>query len=152
MYMKNVNIKSGSRGIIGSGVIIPFEEDETNLMGYFIKTLSLFVIISLIGSGLFFTDSKADPPPWAPAHGYRYKHDDGVDLIFDSGLGLYIVVDFPNIHFSNDHFYRWNDDKWQRSTSFNGPWEIINSNQLPPGLQKDNEKRKGKEKKRVQVE
>lgn len=116
-------------------------------MIYFIKILSVFVIISLIVSGLFFTDSKADPPPWAPAHGYRYHHEDGVDLIFDSGLGLYVVVDFPNIYFSNDYFYRWNNDTWQRSASFNGPWVIINSNQLPPGLQKNKGKSKGKGKK-----
>jgi hypothetical protein len=120
-------------------------------LGYFIKILSLLLIISLVASAFVFTESKADPPPWAPAHGYRYKHADGVELIFDSGLGLYIVANFPNIYFSRDHFYRWNDDKWQRSASFNGPWEIIGSEQLPPGLQKDKGKSKGKGKKKVQV-
>jgi hypothetical protein len=115
-------------------------------MSYFVKNLSLFVMLGFAASAFVFTDSMADPPPWAPAHGYRYKHADGVDLIFDSGLGLYIVANFPNIYFSRDHFYRWNDDKWQRSTSFNGPWELIGSEQLPPGLQKDKEKGKGKKK------
>jgi hypothetical protein len=113
----------------------------------FIKILCLSIAISFTISTSFSIDSKADPPPWAPAHGYRYKHQDGVYLIFDSGLGLYVVADFPNIYFSNDYFYKWNNDKWQRSTSFNGPWDIINSKQLPPRLQKNKGKGKGKGKK-----
>lgn len=107
-------------------------------------------MLVFVASAFLLTDSKADPPPWAPAHGYRYKHADGVDLIFDSGLGLYIVANFPNIYFSRDHFYRWKDDKWERSTRFNGPWDIIGTEQLPPGLQKGKGKSKGKGKK-VQV-
>src|SRR5258705_13086779 len=42
------------------------------------------------------------PPPWAPAHGYRRHHQqayqsrpDTVDLGFDDGLGVYMVVGFP---------------------------------------------------------
>ena len=111
------------------------------------KILSLCVILSFLISATFLIDAQADPPPWAPAHGYRYHHEDGVDLIFDSGLGLYVVADFPNIYFSNDYFYRLNNDNWQRSASFNGPWVIINSKQLPPGLQKNKGKSKGKGKK-----
>lgn len=108
-------------------------------------------MICLVAPAFVFTDSKADPPPWAPAHGYRYKHADGVDLIFDSGLGLYVVANFPNIYFSGDHFYRLSNDKWQRSNSFNGPWQMIGSEQLPPGLQKGKNKGKGKGKGKKKV-
>src|SRR5262245_11687981 len=48
------------------------------------------------------------PPPWAPAHGHRrhhqraYQHRDAtVDMVFDSGLGVYVVVGLPN-------YYYWN--------------------------------------------
>src|SRR5262245_650986 len=45
------------------------------------------------------------PPPWAPAHGYRHKqhrayqsHEGSVELVFDSGIGVYAVVGFPNYY------------------------------------------------------
>ncbi len=53
------------------------------------------------------------PPPWAPAHGYRrnhqraYQHRDAtVDLAFDSGLGVYVVVGLPNYYYWDGFYLR----------------------------------------------
>jgi len=98
------------------------------------------ILISVLAISLFIftsiTETKADPPPWAPAHGYRYKHKDGVELVLDTGGGFYFVIDFPNIFYSNNHFYKRKKNSWQSSVSFNGPWTDIKSKNLPPGLRK----------------
>ncbi len=73
------------------------------------------------------------PPPWAPAHGYRHKHGD-VNLVFDSGLGVYVVFELPNRYFLRGRYYRRVDAGWQLSANLSGPWVVIASDRLPPGL------------------
>lgn len=53
----------------------------------------------------------ADPPPHAPAHGYRYKHHDH-DLVYDRGLGVYIVTDMRDHYFHDGMYYHWRDGDW----------------------------------------
>ena len=37
-------------------------------------------------------EKHTGPPPHAPAHGYRHKHPDGVELVYKSNIGGYAVV------------------------------------------------------------
>jgi len=79
-------------------------------------------------------NKRHGPPPHAPAHGYRHKHSDGVDLKFISDRGVYIVIDFEDHYFHGDHFYRNKNGKWRKSKHIAGPWLEAQSNILPPGL------------------
>jgi hypothetical protein len=75
------------------------------------------------------------PPPWAPAHGYRYKHASGVTLVFDTGLGIYIVAELPGMYFQDERFYRRLDNgTWGTAAWPNGPWTQVATNALPPSL------------------
>lgn len=76
------------------------------------------------------------PPPHAPAHGYRHKHKHGVELIFDAGLGVYIVVGYPNYYFYDDLYYHYHNGMWHASHILDGQWKVITNKKLPPGLQK----------------
>lgn len=77
------------------------------------------------------------PPPWAPAHGYRHKHRaGGVDLVFDSGLGVYLVVGRPYHYFYRDHFYRYDRGVWYFAARFDGPWRVAEGRAVPSGLRK----------------
>jgi hypothetical protein len=76
---------------------------------------------------------KKGPPPWAPAHGYRHKHQ-GADLQFDSRLGVYVVLGHPEHYFHVKWFYRWADGSWHVSTSMNGSWETVNIKRVPSKL------------------
>jgi len=76
------------------------------------------------------------PPPRAPAHGYRYRFDDGLIIVFDSGLGLYIVDRHPGWYWYDGHFYRRHRDRWDYSSRFDGPWHSIAHDRLPPGLRR----------------
>jgi len=84
------------------------------------------------------------PPPQAPAHGYRYKHQ-GHDLVYDSGLGAYVVVGMTGVYFYDGIYYRYARDHWYYTYDLNKKWRPgRDSRGLPPGLAK----KYGKEKRR----
>jgi len=67
---------------------------------------------------------KHGPPPHAPAHGYRHKHQ-GVDF--------------------EGHYYRYHEPHWEVGVHIEGPWESVSEEALPPGLRAKG-KGKGKSK------
>jgi hypothetical protein len=83
------------------------------------------------------------PPPHAPAHGERRKHrhaDDGWELVFDSNLGVYVVVDLPDYYYWDGYYLRIEDGRWQASTRVDGEWQPRSEDSLPPGLRKKHAK------------
>ena len=71
------------------------------------------------------------PPPHAPAHGYRHKHHDGIELEYDSGLGVYISVELPGVYFYNDLYLRLSGEHWEVAARFDGPWRPEAQGQVP---------------------
>ena len=87
------------------------------------------------------------PPPHAPAHGHRHKHAaNGVDLVYDSGRGVYVVVDLPDHYYYEGHFFRIRGAQWEVSLQVSGGWERVYEDSIPPGL-RTKHKSKGKWKK-----
>jgi hypothetical protein len=85
------------------------------------------------------------PPPHAPAHGYRRKHQqDGVDMVFDSGLGLYVVVGTPDCWWNDGGYYRWRDGAWSIGAHLSGPWTSVSAEKVPAGLRAYKGKQQGK--------
>ena len=96
-------------------------------------TLTLVSCESLtIGIGSHGKDGHG-PPPHAPAHGYRHKHQ-GVELVYDSGLGVYVVVDFPDHFYFKGCYYRFGELHWEVGVHIDGQWESVSEEVLPPGL------------------
>jgi hypothetical protein len=78
---------------------------------------------------------KKGPPPHAPAHGYRHKLErDGVDLVFDSGLGVYVVVDLVDVFFYEGHYYRCEGERWFISPRPRDGWLVVAVTEVPGGL------------------
>ena len=75
------------------------------------------------------------PPPHAPAHGYRAKTPQGVSVLFDTQIGVYVVVDVPGNYWLDDRYYRKQDANWVVSASVEGPWAPCPLGDLPKGLQ-----------------
>jgi hypothetical protein len=73
------------------------------------------------------------PPPHAPAHGYRYHHRD-CELVYDSGLELYVVVGRSDRYYQDGRFYRHRGHRWFTSERVNGPWKVANKGSLPHGI------------------
>jgi hypothetical protein len=75
------------------------------------------------------------PPPHAPAHGYRHKHHgDGVNLVFDAGLGVYVVADWPDYYWHVDRYLRWAAGEWRVSSRIDGTWVVVASDRVPAKL------------------
>lgn len=89
------------------------------------------------------------PPAHAPAHGYRRKHVQDAELVFDSGLGVYVVVGHSDHYYNDGYFYRLSGGVWEMSLELNGRWKVVSDNSLPVGLQvkaksNDNDNGRGK--------
>ena len=85
------------------------------------------------------------PPPHAPAHGYRHHHH-GVDLVFDTSLGVYVVVGRSDHFYVDGRFLRFHADSWQVSASLGGPWSVYPAASVPPGLRKVHPSKAGRTK------
>ena len=92
---------------------------------------------------------KKGPPPHAPAHGYRHKHHRGHNLVFDSGIGAYVVLNVPETYFGNNLYMRLSTDgKWMVSTTLEGGWRIAAGNEVPHKLKAHKEKKHKKPQKK----
>ena len=85
----------------------------------------------------------AYPPPAQPAQGHRHNHA-GAELVFDSNLGVYLVVDRHDHFYTEGRFYRYAEDGWQISTELEGGWHQVARPALPPGLAKKHKPKKHK--------
>lgn len=90
------------------------------------------------------TSKHTGPPPHAPAHGYRHKHRDGVEMIYNSDIGVYVVVGHAEHYYCRDKYYRLNNGSWEVSLDINGKWAPASNKKLPPGLRKKKTCKKGK--------
>jgi hypothetical protein len=83
---------------------------------------------------------RGGPPPHAPAHGYRRKHEHAyrsggeVELVFDSGLGVYMVVGMPDIYFWEGVYLRMEGGVWSSCAQIDGAWKPYPVSSVPPGL------------------
>ena len=82
------------------------------------------------------------PPPWAPAHGHRHEHREGVELRYDAGLGVYLVVGHPRHYFRGELFYRQLNLSWAASAGIDGPWWTIAVDDVPLGLRRSRAKKR----------
>jgi len=111
------------------------------------KRTSLFVVTSVFillvtascsRYGIYHrpTVSKGNgPPAHAPAHGHRRKHVHGMELVFDSGRGVYVVVGLSDHYYHDGYFYRLRGGLWEMSLKPDGNWKAASRNSLPLGLQ-----------------
>jgi hypothetical protein len=67
-----------------------------------------------------------------------------VDLVFDAGLGVYAVVGLPGLYFHRDQYLRLHAGAWQRAARTKGPWVVVSTRKVPPGLHKHAARRHGK--------
>lgn len=124
-------------------------------------TNGLVLVLLVVGSGLNCTKASFKPPPaaaiklkkghgpppHAPAHGYRAKTSDGIEIVYDSKLGVYIVFGISSHYYSNGLYYRVNGNQWESSVKFHGSWKVVAEYEVPFGLRygiKTNGKGKGK--------
>jgi hypothetical protein len=85
------------------------------------------------------------PPAHAPAYGYRNKQVCGVEIVFDTGRGVYVVVGMPDHYYYDGYFYRLRAGVWEMSLKPDTGWAKVSIGSLPSGLQvRDNDNGNGK--------
>jgi len=89
-------------------------------------------------------EKHVGPPPHAPAHGYRHKHSDGMQLVYESSMDVYIVVGYSNHYYYHSNYYRWNKNAWQVSSKISRGWARASEKAIPPGLRRTHVCKKGK--------
>ena len=116
-------------------------------------TIAGVLILVLLATGAVMTSAPAarhaqtgpsksrghGPPPHAPAHGYRAKTQDGLELVYRSDYGVYEVVDRANYYYQDGVIYHQDNIGWIIGRSVDGPWTSVTEAQIPPGLQSDNQ-------------
>ena len=85
---------------------------------------------------------KPGPPPHAPAHGYRHKQRGGVELVFNSEIGVYVVGGYSNHYFHDRHYLRLVDGVWHISVTLDRGWTTVPSKKIPKRLLKKHAKAK----------
>jgi len=78
--------------------------------------------------------TSGGPPAHAPAHGYRRKHMNDVELVYDSSIGVYVVVGHSDHYYHDGYFYRLRGGLWEMSLKFDGNWRIASEKSVPAGL------------------
>ena len=73
------------------------------------------------------------PPPHAPAHGYRWKHDHR-DYVYDQGLGVYVVGGLRDVWYLDDSYFRLVGDRWEIAVDVGGPWRVASARRIPVRL------------------
>ena len=92
-------------------------------------------LLACVACGGGYAVSEPYPPPYAPAHGYRYHHDHLV-LVYDNYVGAYRVVGYRNVYFDGGHYYRVKNRVWYSTSDISGGWARVDTRTLPPGLAK----------------
>jgi hypothetical protein len=105
---------------------------------FFIVTFAFIVLMTASCSTYSVyshpTVSKGGPPAHAPAYGYRRKQVAGMELVFDSSLGLYVVVGLSDHYYNDGYFYRLRGGLWEMSQKPDIGWKVVSESSLPPGL------------------
>jgi len=97
---------------------------------------SLIATAAALALTLTVTPAPADPPPHAPAHGYRHQQFHGYDLVYDQGIGVYVVADLDHQYFLDGLFFKWSDGNWFVRVSPDDEWKPRPPGTIPPGLAK----------------
>ncbi|MBM4382278.1 MAG: hypothetical protein FJ091_02800 [Deltaproteobacteria bacterium] len=112
---------------------------RTSLRAVALLALSLSSLACVVETGGHAPHRAAvrrpGPPPHAPAHGYRHKHHDH-DLVFDSALGVYVVVDLRDVWFLDGSYFRIVGDRWEIAVGASGPWRALAYERVPAKLYK----------------
>lgn len=110
----------------------------------------LLVAVAFAAAPLCVTVALADPPPHAPAHGWRNKQlkkhhhftsgrkhyaqgPDGarVEFVWDDDNGVYVAVTLAKTFYSDGKYFRVRSGHWQTAPDLAGSWDGCSKAQVP---------------------
>jgi len=100
--------------------------------------VALVLCASFVTSALAHDYSSNRYPPNRPSAGFVFYYEpQAVRLVYNTGLGVYLVEGHPHCYYHRGRFYRVDNGVWVSTTNFKaGKWKKAKRNSLPPGLAK----------------
>jgi len=111
---------------------------------------ALLIAMAFLVAPFCATVVSADPPPHAPAHGWRNKQlkkrhhvfgerrhyaqgPDGtrVEFAWDDDSGVYVAVTLAKTFYSDGKYFRVRNGNWQIAPDLAGSWDRCSKAQLP---------------------
>ena len=74
-------------------------------------------------------------------HGDR-RHHQGHELIYNSAIGVYLVINQTDIYFHNNRYFRHHRGAWQSAKHLNNTWQAARHKNLPHKLRNSQYKKK----------
>jgi hypothetical protein len=108
---------------------------RTKILTVLVCSVALIATTACTSTRVVGTSSQGNgPPSHAPAHGHRAKAPkaDDVQLLFDSGLGVYVVLDIPDTYYLDGVYFRIDDGGWVVGSALDGPWDVEKNSAVPP--------------------
>jgi len=68
--------------------------------------------------------------------GVIYQHSDGIEMRYNARLGVYDVINMPNMYFHNQLYLHFANQVWVVASQFDGPWLAAKPAQIPKSLAK----------------
>ena len=99
-----------------------------------LMALGLSGCIYLAPPNIAFRSPVVAPTPSAPAHGHRHTERGSPDMIYDSRLGLYVVLGYPDHFHDGKRYYRRLDGRWQHSAELHQGWSEVRLGEVPQAL------------------
>ncbi|MCF7809105.1 MAG: hypothetical protein K9N38_11360 [Candidatus Marinimicrobia bacterium] len=105
----------------------------------FIRSFSFagvaFLLAACIPTEIFISRrGRHGPPSHAPAHGHRKKNRHGIEMTYDSNLGIYIVVGYTGYYYYDGIYYRKQNNQWESSKDLKKDWKKSSKHGMPKGL------------------
>lgn len=95
------------------------------------RSLTALAAVLLVTTALAAT---AAPPPWAPAHGYRYRNLDGLEIVYDAHHDLWEVLTIAGLYYLEGRYWRRVRDHWEWSDRHDGGWRGVRPGREPGAL------------------
>ncbi len=100
------------------------------------KRIALAALIAggaLLGGCVTHVHEYDYEPPSQADNGYRHRYH-GVDYVYDSQVGVYLIPGYAHHYWHGGSYYRYWGDRWERCGSLRGPWRSVDYYYVPQRL------------------
>lgn len=104
-------------------------------MKQFFRTVPAVVVVALSLASVARGEVNVDVNFSIP--GLRIALSSPPDFIMPPSLGFYVAVGTPyDLYRVNSNYYVFQNNAWYRGAYYNGPWQVVNYQQLPQDLRR----------------
>jgi hypothetical protein len=113
------------------------EKKQEVVMQRFFRTVLAVVVVALSLASAAWGEVNVNVNVGIP--GLRIELSGPPDFIMPPSLGFYVAVGTPyDLYRVNNNYYVFQNNAWYRGTYYNGPWQVVNYQQLPQSLRRHN--------------